>query len=69
MRAGEPVILWVSDPVQPDVIVEHCKLDHPAGTISSDKDVSGVLFRENDFGAAEPRYSGRSALIVQEAKK
>ena len=51
-----------------DIIVEHSKLDHASGTICSDKDVSGVLFRDNEFGGKPARYKGSAALIVPEGK-
>jgi len=53
-----------------DVIVEHCKLDHPSPTIAADKDVVGVLFRDNTFSGTTPRYTntGSGASIVNGTK-
>ena len=50
-----------------DVLVEHCKMDHPAGTIGSDNNTAGVVFRENEFSGKTPRYTGKAALIVPAA--
>jgi hypothetical protein len=47
-----------------DVIVEHCKLDHPSNTISNDKESAGVLFRDNKFSGDAPRYKVNGALVI-----
>jgi hypothetical protein len=54
--------------VATDVIVEHCKLDHPSPSIASDKDTIGVLFRDNIFSGTTPRYTGTAAQIISTSK-
>ncbi len=42
-----------------DVLVEDCLLDNPRGTISTGRNATGVMFRNNRFGPnPAPRYSG-----------
>ena len=47
-----------------DVLVEHCKLDHPGTTIGSDNETAGVVFRDNEFADKAEHYQGKAALIV-----